>query len=98
MSINLGFVGPGIMGRPMALNLLKGGHKMWAYARRPETLQPLTAAGGTACVTPAEVAKHADVIFTIVSDTPDVESVIFGESGIVKNVRSGSGTPINQGS
>jgi 2-hydroxy-3-oxopropionate reductase len=90
MSINVGFIGPGIMGRPMALNLMKGGYKLWAYARRPDTLQPLVEAGATACATAAEVAKHADVIFTMVSDTPDVESVIFGESGIAKHVRSGS--------
>jgi 3-hydroxyisobutyrate dehydrogenase-like beta-hydroxyacid dehydrogenase len=56
MSLNIGFIGPGIMGRPMALNLMKGGYKLWAYARRPETLQPLIAAGATACATPAEVA------------------------------------------
>jgi 2-hydroxy-3-oxopropionate reductase len=90
MSINVGFIGPGIMGRPMALNLMKGGHKLWAYARRPETLHPLVEAGATACATPAEVAKHADVIFTMVSDTPDVESVIFGEQGIAKHSSSGS--------
>jgi 2-hydroxy-3-oxopropionate reductase len=90
MTIKVGIIGPGIMGRPMALNLMKGGHKLWAYARRPETLQPLTAAGATACTTPAEVAKHADVIFTIVSDTPDVEAVIFGEQGLIKHARSGS--------
>ncbi len=94
MTINIGFIGPGIMGRPMALNLMKGGHKLWAYARRPETLHPLTEAGAIACATAAEVAKHADVIFTMVSDTPDVESVIFGEHGvapgIIKAARSGS--------
>jgi 2-hydroxy-3-oxopropionate reductase len=90
MSMNIGFIGPGIMGRPMALNLMKGGNKLWAYARRPETLHPLTEAGATACATPAEVASHADVIFTIVADTPDVESVIFGEQGIAKSARSGS--------
>jgi 2-hydroxy-3-oxopropionate reductase len=90
MSINVGFIGPGIMGRPMALNLMKGGNKLWAYARRPETLHPLVEAGATACATAAEVAKHADVIFTMVSDTPDVEAVIFGESGIAKHARSGS--------
>ena len=89
MSINIGFIGPGIMGRPMALNLIKGGYKLWAYARRPEMLQPLTAAGATACATPAEVAEHADVIFTIVSDTPDVKGVIFGEQGIIHKARFG---------
>ena len=94
MTINVGFIGPGIMGRPMALNLMKGGNKLWAYARRSETLHPLIAAGATACATPAEVARHADVIFTMVSDTPDVESVIFGETGVApgisKAARSGS--------
>jgi 2-hydroxy-3-oxopropionate reductase len=90
MAINIGFIGPGIMGGPMALNLMKGGHKLWVYARRPEAMQALVKAGATACVTPMEVADHADVIFMIVSDTPDVESVIFGETGIAKHVRSGS--------
>jgi 2-hydroxy-3-oxopropionate reductase len=90
MTINIGFIGPGIMGGPMALNLMKGGHKLWVYARRPEATQALVKAGATACTTPAEVAKHTDVIFMIVSDTPDVESVIFGENGIAKGARKGS--------
>ncbi len=90
MSINIGFIGPGIMGGPMALNLLKGGHKLWVYARRPEATQALVKAGATACATMQDLAAHADVIFLIVSDTPDVESVIFGEAGIAKHARSGS--------
>jgi 2-hydroxy-3-oxopropionate reductase len=90
MTINIGFIGPGIMGKPMALNLIKGGYKLWAYARRPEALQSLSAAGATACATASEVAKHADVIFTIVSDTPDVEAVIFGEQGIANHARPGT--------
>jgi len=90
MTMNIGFIGPGIMGGPMALNLMKGGHKLWIYARRPEAMQGLVKAGATACSSSAEVAKHADVIFLIVSDTPDVESVIFGENGIAKGARKGS--------
>jgi 2-hydroxy-3-oxopropionate reductase len=90
MTINIGFIGPGIMGGPMALNLMKGGHKLWVYARRPEATQALVKAGATYCATAMEVATHADVIFLIVSDTPDVESVIFGETGIAKQARSGS--------
>jgi 2-hydroxy-3-oxopropionate reductase len=90
MTINIGFIGPGIMGGPMALNLMKGGHKLWVYARRPEATQALVKAGATACATAMEVATHADVIFLIVSDTPDVDSVIFGETGISKQARSGS--------
>lgn len=90
MSINIGFIGPGIMGRPMALNLIKGGHKLWVYARRAEVLPPLVVAGATVCNSAAEVAAHADVIFTIVSDTPDVEAVIFGEHGIVHKAKRGT--------
>lgn len=94
MIINIGFIGPGIMGGPMALNLMKGGHKLWVYARRPDAMKTLVAAGATACASAAEVGQHADVIFLIVSDTPDVESVIFGEHGIapgiIKAARSGS--------
>ena len=90
MSINIGFIGPGIMGGPMALNLIKGGHPLWVHARRPEAAQVLVAAGATACASPAIVAQHSDVIFTIVSDTPDVESVIFGEHGIASTARRGS--------
>ena len=90
MAINIGFIGPGIMGGPMAHNLIKSGHKLWVYARRPEAMQSLVAAGATACTTAAEAARQADVIFTIVSDTPDVESVIFGDNGIAKGARSGS--------
>ncbi len=90
MSINIGFIGPGIMGAPMALNLIKGGHHVWVYARRPEAAQALVAAGATICGSAAQVAEHADVIFTIVSDTPDVESVIFGELGIMTSARPGT--------
>ena len=90
MSMNIGFIGPGIMGAPMALNLLKGGHHVWVYARRAEAAQTLVAAGATLCSSPAEVAQHSEVIFSIVSDTPDVESVIFGEHGIASQARRGT--------
>jgi 2-hydroxy-3-oxopropionate reductase len=86
MKPTVGFIGPGIMGRPMALNLLRGGYPVWAYARRAEALLPLQAAGAVPCSSPAEVAAHADIIFTNVSDTTDVEAVIFGEQGIVQGV------------
>jgi len=89
MTVNVGFIGPGIMGGPMALNLMKGGHKLWVYARRPEATQALVKAGATACATAMEVAKHADVIFLIVSDTPDVDSVIFGETGLAAGISKG---------
>lgn len=90
MSITVGFIGPGIMGCPMALNLIKGGYALRAFARRPQALQRLTDAGATSCASPAEVAAQSDIIFTIVSDTSDVEAVLFGEHGVIHGARPGS--------
>ena len=90
MGMKVGFVGLGIMGNPMALNLLKAGHQLWVHARRPESMKPLAAAGAVACANPGEVAAHADVTFIMVSDTPDVEQVILGDSGIIHGAKAGS--------
>jgi 2-hydroxy-3-oxopropionate reductase len=90
MATRIGFIGLGIMGRPMALNLRKAGHALWVHGRRPETMKPLTAAGATACSSPKDVAANADMIFICVSDTPDVEQVILGEHGLIHGVRAGS--------
>lgn len=90
MTDKVGFVGLGIMGRPMALNLKNAGSELFVNARRAESMEPLTLAGAIACTTPAEVARQTDVIFTIVSDTPDVEQVILGTDGVIEGVRPGS--------
>lgn len=90
MSMKVGFVGLGIMGHPMALNLIKAGHQLWVHARRPESMQPLAEAGAVTCANPSDVAAHVDVTFIMVSDTPDVEQVILGESGIVHGAKAGS--------
>jgi len=90
MSSKLGFIGLGIMGRPMALNLRKAGHALAVHARRAESMQPLTAAGATACDSPQAVAAQADIVFICVADTPDVEQVILGEQGVLAGVRQGS--------
>jgi len=90
MADQIGFIGLGIMGRPMALNLRRAGHALWVHARRPENMAPLVAAGATACASAREVAEHSDIIFTMVSDTDDVEQVINGEHGIVEGLRPGS--------
>ncbi len=90
MAMNLGFIGLGIMGKPMALNLLKGGHKLAVHGRRPETMKPLVAAGAQACTSPQAAAAGADVVFIMVSDTPDVERVILGEHGVIHGARLGS--------
>jgi 2-hydroxy-3-oxopropionate reductase len=86
----LGFVGLGIMGRPMALNLRKAGHAVRVHARRAESMKPLSEAGATACGSPQELAASVDIIFICVSDTPDVEHVILGDKGLVHGVRKGA--------
>ena len=85
---NLGFIGLGIMGAPMAGHLIKGGHRVHLQSRRgvPPTL---TEAGGIACKTAAEVAEQSDVVFTMVPDTPDVEAVLFGADGVAQGLSSG---------
>src|SRR4051812_20109860 len=88
--MKLGFIGLGVMGRPMALNLMKRGHEMSVYSRRAESAQPLVDAGATCCATPAELAPHADVIFSMVTSSSDVEAVALGESGIVHAAKPGT--------
>jgi 2-hydroxy-3-oxopropionate reductase len=85
---NIGFIGLGTMGRPMALNLIKGGHTLYLHSRSgvPE---PLTAAGGVACANAREVAQKADVVIIMVPDTPDVATVLFGADGVVEGLSPG---------
>ncbi|BBU28669.1 2-hydroxy-3-oxopropionate reductase [Burkholderia sp. THE68] len=83
-----GFIGLGIMGNPMAANLLKNGIQLAAFTRSGVSAD-LTGAGATACDTPAAVAEKADVIFIMVPDTPDVEKVLFGENGVASKLKSG---------
>ncbi len=88
--MKVGFVGLGIMGRPQALNVMKAGHAMAVWARRKESMQPLADAGATACASASEAAALADVVFVMVSDTPDVEQVIFGPKGIIEGATPGT--------
>ncbi len=90
MTDRIGFIGLGIMGRPMALNLIKAGFALAVHARRAESMQPLAAAGALTCASPAEVARHSDVILTMVSDTPDVEAVILGPDGVIEGLQPGA--------
>ncbi|MBM3749394.1 MAG: 2-hydroxy-3-oxopropionate reductase [Acidobacteria bacterium] len=86
--MNIGFIGLGIMGKPMAGHLIAGGHTAYLYSRSGVAAE-LLAAGGKACASPAEVARNADVIFTMVPDTPDVEKVLFGKEGIAEGLAPG---------
>lgn len=88
--MNIAFIGLGIMGRPMATNLVRAGHTLFVHARRAESMAPLIEAGAIGCPSPAEAARQADAVFTMVSDTADVEQVILGEDGILAGISPGA--------
>jgi 2-hydroxy-3-oxopropionate reductase len=88
--MKVGFIGLGAMGRPMALHLLGAGHELSVYVRRAEVAQPLVDAGATRRATPAEVAAHSEVVFTLVTTGADVEAVALGEDGIVHGAKPGT--------
>lgn len=90
MTVRIGFIGLGIMGRPMGLNLIKAGYPLSIYARRQDMVEALTHEGATACKSPQVVASQSDVIITMVSDTPDVEHVILGENGVIHGAQPDS--------
>lgn len=87
--MRVGFIGLGIMGRPMALNLLKGGHSVIVWARRQESMTPLRDAGAQGAASPAAVAAQSDVVFSMVADAPDVREVMLGADGVAHSARAG---------
>ncbi len=84
----IGFIGLGIMGRPMAGHLLAAGHTTYLHSRSGVP-SDLTAAGGVACASAADVAEKADIVIVMVPDTPDVERVLFGERGVAEGISQG---------
>lgn len=88
--MKLGFIGLGVMGRPMALHLMKHGHSMGVYARRAESAAPLVAAGATRYDTPAALAAQCEVVFTMVTNSQDVEQVVLGADGLIHGLQPGS--------
>ena len=89
--MNIGFIGLGIMGAPMALNLVKAGHTVHVNTRSKVPAE-LADAGAVTCANPAEVTRAAEVVFTMVPDTPDVEKVLFGANGIATGLADDPGT------
>src|SRR5512145_736639 len=84
----IGFIGLGIMGAPMALHLIRAGHQLFVYTR--SKLHPdIAASSATQCTSARGVAERADIVFTMVPDTPDVEKVLFGESGVASGLSKG---------
>ena len=85
--MKIGFVGIGIMGAPMALNLIKAGHELHIFSRSGKRCETLIAEGAVREESPAAVASGCDVFISIVSDTPDVEEVLFGDNGASRTLR-----------
>src|SRR5438105_7986433 len=85
----VGFVGLGIMGTPMARNALKAGFAVTVTNRTIDRAKPLADAGATAVRTPREVAERSDIVVTMVTNTPDVEAVMFGADGIASGAHEG---------
>ena len=85
----IGWIGFGIMGRPMSENLLRAGFTVTGWNRTPSRLAAFAQAGGRIVESPAAVAAASDVVFTMVSDTADVAEVLFGERGVFESSRAG---------
>src|SRR6476469_7819758 len=90
MNETVGFIGLGVMGRPMAKHILAKGYKLVGCNRSHGAVDDIVKAGGTAADTPADVARQAAVIITMVPDTPDVEQVLTGPQGVLSALQRGS--------
>ncbi len=86
--MNIGFIGLGIMGAPMALHLVDAGHQLYVntVGRMPDGI---AATSAVACPSAAEVTRNSEIVFLMVPDTPDVEAVLFGEQGVATGLESG---------
>ncbi len=87
---DLGFIGLGIMGKPMSGHLIKAGHRVLVYDVNTAAVQELAAKGAVACRNSREVAEKARIIIIMVPDTPDVEDVLFGKNGVAEGIKAGS--------
>ena len=88
--LSLGFIGLGLMGKPMAQNLKAAGAKMVIHNRSRQVVDELVAHGIISADTPAEVARCADILFLMLPDTASVETVLFGANGVVEGIHAGS--------
>lgn len=86
----VGFIGLGIMGKPMAQNLLQAGFSLTVYNRTRKRAEELAALGARAADSPRALAENADIIITMVTDSPDVRAVILGPDGVIEGARAGA--------
>jgi 3-hydroxyisobutyrate dehydrogenase-like beta-hydroxyacid dehydrogenase len=87
----IGFIGLGVMGKSMARNLIKAGYRVVLHNRSRAAVDELVGIGGIAAASPADLAARAEIICLCVSDTPDVEAVLFGAKGVASAAKAGSG-------
>jgi 2-hydroxy-3-oxopropionate reductase len=85
----VGFIGLGIMGRPMARNLLKAGYPLVVHSRSKAPVEEIVASGARSASSPAEVASQSEILITMLPSSPDVELVALGKSGVIEGARSG---------
>ncbi len=90
MADTVGFIGLGIMGKPMAKNLIEAGHELVVYNRTPKKAEELAGAGAVVAASPREVAAQSDVVVTMLPDSPQVEEVLVGEEGVFEGVKEGA--------
>jgi 2-hydroxy-3-oxopropionate reductase len=91
MADAVGFIGLGIMGRPMAKNLMDAGYELVVHNRSPEKAEELAEEGNaTAAGSPRDVADACDIVITMLPDSPDVEAVVAGEDGVLEGIRDGA--------
>jgi len=90
MKTPIGFIGLGLMGGPMARKLLQAGYPLVVWNRTAEKMKPLVAAGATPAGSPRELAERAEVIFTMVTDAPQVREVVLGEQGVGHGAKAGT--------
>jgi 2-hydroxy-3-oxopropionate reductase len=86
----IGFIGLGLMGQPMALNLLKAGYPVVVYNRSRPAMDALAEAGATLADSPTAIAQQSDVVITMLPDSPDVETAVLGSEGAIAGMRSGT--------
>ena len=89
MAEKVGFIGLGVMGEPMARNLIDAGYSLLVHSRSPEPVQALAEAGAETASSPREVAEGSDVVITMLPDSPAVETVVLGEDGVLAGASEG---------
>ena len=90
MAERVGFIGLGIMGMPMARNLMEAGYKLTVHNRSPEKAEELGKEGAAVAATPREVAENSDVVITMLPDSPQVREVVAGEEGVLEGISEGA--------